>query len=187
MLSYNEIKRGRFIVFQEEPYKVLESTISKKNRNKPNNQTKIKSLISGKTLEKTFHSSDSVKEADLSRENIKYLYIKNDEVCFCIDQKPKERFFLNFSEIKDKLKFLKQNDVILGLYFEEKLIDLIIPDKVTLKVKNSPPAVAGNSATSASKKITLENDLEIFVPLFIKEEDFIIINTEKGEYVERKK
>jgi len=72
MLSYNEIKRGKIIEYNGEPYKVMTSSIAKKNRNKPHNQTKIKSLVSGKSLDITFHASDKVAEATVERRNIKY-------------------------------------------------------------------------------------------------------------------
>lgn len=187
MLNYNEIKRGKVIVINDEPYKVLTSNISKKNRNKPHNQTKIKSIASGKTLEKTFHASDKVDEAVLERKEIKYLYIKNTEVWFCIADNPKERFFLELSEVENQIQFLKQNDIVTGLYFNDELIDLSIPPKVALKVKEAPEAVKGNTATGATKKIVLENGLEIQAPLFVETGDIVFVNTENKEYSERKK
>ncbi|HIP33195.1 MAG TPA: hypothetical protein EYG89_00325 [Bacteroidia bacterium] len=80
MLSYSEIKRGKIIEYNNEPYKVMFNNVAKKNRNKPTNQTKLKSLISGKNIEVVFHSKDKVNEAIIERNNIKYLYQKGDEV-----------------------------------------------------------------------------------------------------------
>jgi len=80
MLSYNEIKRGKIIEYNNEPYKVMFNNVSKKNRNKPTNQTKLKSLTSGKNIEVVFHSKDKVEEATIKRKNIKYLYQKRNEV-----------------------------------------------------------------------------------------------------------
>ncbi len=80
MLSYNEIKRGKVIEYNGEPFKVMTNWIVKKNRNKPTNQTKLKSLISGKNIEVTFHAKDKVDEAEIERKDLKYLYQKGKEV-----------------------------------------------------------------------------------------------------------
>ena len=185
MLDYNEIKPRKYIVLDGEPYEVQESNIAKKNRGKPHNQTKIKSLISGKTIEKTFHASESVHEADIDNKNIKYLYQKGSEVWFCAENDPKDRFMLSEQVLEDKLKFLKANDVVKGVYFDEEIIGIKIPIKVTLVVKESPPAVKGNTSSGATKRVTLENGYEVFTPLFISEGERIVINTESGEYAGR--
>ena len=183
MLNYNEIKPRKYIVLNGEPYEVQDSNIAKKNRGKPHNQTKIKSLISGKTIEKTFHASDTVNEADIEKKNIKYLYEKGEEIWFCAEDDPKDRFELDRSIVDGQLKYLKSNDVVKGMYFDEEVIGIDIPIKVTLVVKEAPPAVKGNTSSGATKKVVLENGLEIFTPLFINEGDRVMINTEKGEYV----
>lgn len=187
MLSYSEIKRGKIIEYNNEPYKVMFNNVAKKNRNKPTNQTKLKSLISGKNIEVVFHSKDKVNEAVIERNNIKYLYQKGDEVWFSEAENPKERFFLDFKEISEELKFLKQNDIVRGLYFNENFIGIDISPKVELKVKESPDAVKGNTSSGAQKEVILENGLKVFTPLFINEGDILIISTEDGKYSERKK
>lgn len=187
MLDYNEIKPRKYIVVDGEPFEVIENHVARKSQGKPSNQTKIKSLISGKTVEKTFHVSDSVHEADIENKNIKYLYQKGQEVWFCAENDPKDRFMLGESVLEDKLKFLKANDVVKGMYFEDEVIGIKIPIKVTLVVKEAPPAVKGNTSSGATKRVTLENGLEIFTPLFINEGDKIVVNTEKEEYAERAK
>lgn len=185
MLTYNQIKRGKVIDIDGEPYKVLTSHVMKKNRNKPSNQTKLKSLVSGKNIEKTFHAADKVTEAELERRDIKYLYIKGREVMFCNADNPKNRFSMDFNDIKEYIKYLKQNDTISGLYYNENMVNILIPTKVSLIVKESAYTVKGNTSSSATKTIVMENGLEISAPLFIKEGEKILINTETGEYSER--
>ncbi len=187
MLDYNQIKPRVYFVLDGEPYECLEARVAKKNRGKPSNQTTIKSLISGKVIEKTFHASDKVAEAEIEKRDIKYLYHKQEEVWFCDPHNPKERFRLEKNIIDDHLTYIKENDVIKGVYFEDEVIDIIIPIKVELKVVDAPEAVKGNTSSGATKRVTCENGLELFVPLFIKEGDVLIINTEKGQYVERAK
>ena len=187
MLDYNQIKPRVYFVLDGEPYECLESQVAKKNRGKPSNQTKIKSLVSGKVLEKTFHASDKVLEADIENRDIKYLYQKRDEIWFCNPENPKERFMLDEGVVGDRLKYLKGNDIIKGIYFEDEVIDIKIPIKVALEVVDAPDAVKGNTSSGATKRVTFENGLELFVPLFIKKGEILVINTDKGEYVERAK
>lgn len=187
MLDYNHIKPRVYFVLDGEPYECLESQVAKKNRGKPSNQTKIKSLITGKVIEKTFHASEKVQEAEIDTRPIKYLYRKRDEIWFCDPEDPSNRFMLDESLVADKLPYLKENDVIKGVYFEDEVIDIKIPIKVTLKVVDAPEAVKGNTSSGATKRVCFENGLELFVPLFIKEGEELVVNTEKGEYVERAK
>ncbi len=187
MINYNEIKRGKIIEYNDEPYKVMFNNVAKKNRNKPTNQTKLKSLISGKNIEVVFHSKDKVEEANIERENIKYLYKKGNEVWFCEADNPKERFSIPFDEVENELKFLKPNDIVRGLYFNDNFIGIDLPPKVELKVVEAPDAVKGNTSSGAQKEVVLENGLKVFTPLFIKEGEIIIVSTDDGKYSERKK
>ncbi len=186
MLDYNEIKPRKYIVLDDEPYEVVENHVARKSQGKPSNQTKLRHMKSGKVIAQTFHVSDSVEEADIENREIKYLYQKGDEIWFCAPTNPKDRFTIEKSIIERELQFMKENDVVTGVYFnEDELIGLRIPIKVTLEVTEAPPAVKGNTATGASKKIVLENGLEITAPLFINQGDKVVVNTEKKEYVER--
>jgi elongation factor P len=94
---------------------------------------------------------------------------------------------LDFEDVSDELKYFKPNDIVRGLYFNDEFIGIDMPPKVELKVVEAPDAVKGNTTSGAEKKVKLENGLEIFVPLFIKEGETIIVSTEDGKYSERKK
>jgi len=185
MLNYNEIKRGKIIIYKGEPYKVLSNFFIKKNRNKATNSVDLKSLISGKNINNVFRSSDRVEEADIEKTSLKFLYQKRNEVWFSKENNPKERFFIEFDNVGDKIKFLKPNDIVTGIYFNDNIIGIDVPIKVSLEVKEAPPAVKGNTASGATKRVILENGLEIFTPLFIKTGDIVVVNTETGEYTER--
>lgn len=187
MLNYNEIKPRKYIIVDGEPYEVIDNHVARKSQGKPSNQTKIKSLISGKTVERTFHVSETIEEADIENRNITYLYQKGDEVWFCAEDDPKDRFTLSEQVLEDRLKFLKTNDVVKGVYFDDEVIGIKIPIKVTLMVKEAPPAVKGNTSSGATKRVVLENGYEVFTPLFINVGDGIVINTDTGEYAERAK
>ncbi len=189
MLNYNEITPKKYIVLNNEPYEVVLSQVSRKQANKPVNKTKIKSLISGKVIEKVFHVSEKAKEADIDTKKIKYLYENKGEYWFCDENNPSNRFNLSENVLEDKLKFIKQDSTVDALVFNvdnnEKIIGIKLPIKVDLKVADAPPAVKGNTVSGGSKQITIETGAVLFVPMFINEGDTIRINTDNGEYAER--
>lgn len=185
MLEYNEVKERKYIVVDGAPHEVISSHVFRKQQRKPVNQTKLKNLLTGKVLEKSFHQSEKVEEADIDTVSIKYLYPKRDEYWFCEEGDPSKRFALSVSLLGEQIKFLKQNSVIDGLVFNDEIMGVKIPIKVDLTVKEAPPSVKGNTAHSGTKQVTLETGAVINVPLFINEGDTVRINTQTGEYTER--
>lgn len=193
MLSYNEVKERKYIILDNEPYEVLDSHVFRKQQRKPVNQTKLRNLISGSIRQETFHSADSIEEADIDKKKIKFLYKKENrqsgetEFWFCQVENSAERFFLNDAFVGDTAKFLKENTEVDAMLFDEKVIGIDLPIKVELKVVEAPPAVRGNTANGANKQITLETGAVINAPIFISEGEIIRVNTQTGEYVERVK
>ncbi|MBU1246621.1 elongation factor P [Patescibacteria group bacterium] len=185
MLNYNEITKRKYIAVDGEPYEVISSQVSRKQQNKPVNKTKIKSLISGKVIERSFHASEKIQEADLETQEIKYLYSNKDEFWFCDKDNPQNRFKLEKNITGSGIRFLPQNKIISALVYNEAIIGLTFPIKMDLLVTDAPPAVRGNTAQGGTKLITLETDTTINAPLFINKGDIIRVNTETGEYTER--
>lgn len=185
MFQYNEITQRKYIVLDDEPYEVVSSHIFRKQQRKPVNQTKLKNLISGKVIEKSFHQQESVKEADIENKKIKYLYNNKGEVWFSEEDNPSQRFQLAEGLVDNQIKFMKENSIVDSVVFNEKIIGIKLPIKVELKVIDAPPAVKGNTAQGGTKQITLETGVIINAPMFINEGDSIKINTETGEYTER--
>ena len=185
MLNYNEILPRKYIVLENEPYEVLSSNTAKKNRQKPVNQTKLKNLINGRVIEKAFHQSDKLEEADISKRTIKYLYNNRGEFWFADPKNPKDRFELGSEVIGDNALYMKENSEVTGLTFNDDIIGISLPIKMEFKVTEAPPGIKGNTAQGGSKVVTLETGATVSTPLFINEGDIIRINTETGEYVER--
>jgi len=185
MLSYNEIKPKKFIVFEGEPYEVLSSHVFRKQQRKPVNATKLKNIITEKVTEYSFHQSESVEEAELSKKNLKYLYRKGDEVWLCEENNPAERFSVSFDRVQNELNYTKVNDIIVGLVYDEEIIGFSIPLKVILEVKDAPPNIKGNTSSGGNKVVILETGAPVTTPLFIEAGEKIEINTETGEYVGR--
>lgn len=185
MLEYNEILKGRVILFNDEPYEVLDAHVFRKQQRKPVNQTKLRNIITGKVTEQAFHVSEKVEEADLSTRNVKYLYANRGERWFCAENNPADRFTLPEELIGAQAQFLKVNSVVEALVFDEKIIGIKLPIKMDLKVTEAAAAVKGNTAQGGTKQVTLETGATLFVPMFINEGDVLRINTQTGEYVER--
>ncbi len=185
MLNYNEITRRKYIDIDGEPYEVITSQVSRKQANKPVNKTKIKSLISGKVIEKVFHVSDKAQEADLETQKIKYLYTNKGEYWFCDADDPSNRFQLVEDVAADVAKYIPTNGIVDAVIYDENVIGVKLPIKVELKVTEAPPAVKGNTAQGGTKAIVLETGATVQAPLFINEGDTVRINTGTGEYTER--
>ena len=190
MLNYNEIKDRKYIVLEDEPYEVVSSVVSRKQANKPVNKTKLKSLISGRVVEHTFHMSDKVHEADMSRRNIVYIYSQGDQHWFHSEGNKSDRFTLDSEVVKNSLDYISSNDVVDALVYtddedEDQIIGLKLPIKMELEVTEAPPSIKGNTATGGDKLVTVKTGAKFTVPLFINVGDVIGVNTDNGTYTER--
>ena len=191
MLEYNEVKPGKYILYNGEPYEVLESHVARTQMRKPQNQTKLRSMLSGRITPVSFHSSERIPEADIDSRPIKFIYENRGQYCFSEIKDASKRFFLDSAIIGPQVKFLKGDTEVSALTFtsedsdEPKIIGIKMPVKMELLVKEAPPAVRGNTVQGGTKQITLETGAVINSPLFVNEGDTIRVNTETGEYVER--
>jgi len=191
MLSYNEITQKKYIDLDGTPYEVVSSHISRKQSQKPTNQTKLKNLITGKVIEKNFHSSETVLEAIVETEKYTYLFKKPSrrtssvEYWFAKGGNPKDRVEIPAEIIKQEMKYVKERSDVDVLIFNEKIIGIKIPIKTTLRVAEAPPGVRGNTAQGGTKPVVLETGITVSAPLFINEGDSIVVNTQTGEYVSR--
>lgn len=196
-LQYNEIREKKIIIYSGEPAEVVESHVARTQQRKPQNQVKLKSLISGKTIAATFHVSESADEADIEKKEITFLYETKGEYWFCDPEDKSNRFKLGGNLIGNAGKFLKQNGNVTALVWDDdgtdtstgsvqgKIIKITLPIKMEFKVKEAPPAVRGDTSKGGNKVITLENGTTLNAPMFIEESETIRVNTETGEYVER--
>lgn len=189
-LQYSEIREKKIIIHDDEPCEVVESHVARTQQRKPQNQVKLRSLISGKVFPATFHVADSADEADIEKRDVTFLYENKGEYWFCDPNDKSNRFKLDEALMGTAAKFLKQNSNATALVWtnedeEEKIIKITLPIKMEFKVKEAPPAVRGDTSKSGNKIITLENGATLNTPMFISEGDTIRVNTETGEYVER--
>lgn len=185
MLEYSEIVERKVIILDGDPYEVISSHVFRKQQRKPVNATKLKNMITGKVTERSFHVSEKVEEAQIENREVKYLYNNKGEYWFCDPEDPKNRFKIDENTLGNQIKFIKENDTLIALEFDEKVIGIKFPIKVDLKVIEAHEAVKGNTSSGATKQVKVETGIMINVPMFIKEGEIIRINTETGEYTER--
>lgn len=184
MLSINEIKVGKVLEINNEPYLVVRTDHHKMGRGGAVLKTKLKNLITGNVLDKTFQGNEKVDTANTQKKKANFMY-KDDENINLMDNETFEQFTLSLEQAGGKDKFLKEGVDVDILYFDGNPVAIDIPIKVELKVVSAPPGVKGNSAGNVNKQVELETGAMINVPLFINEGDVIRINTENEEYVER--
>jgi len=185
MLSHTDLRSGTRFILDNQPYEVLEAMPMKMAQRRPVVQTRIKNLITGNVFERNFQQGDVFEEAELIKIGVKYLYNNKGNYFFCEEKNPSKRFSLAEEQIGSGAKFLKPDEIIEGIVFNDKIINVSVPIKVSLKVKQSPPGIKGDRAQGGTKSVVLENGTEVNVPLFIEEGDIVEINTENGQYVRR--
>jgi len=185
VINFNELKTGIIITIQSQPYEIIEASLLFKGRGHSILQAKLKNLITGNSISKTFHPSDSFEEAEIEKIKAKFLYSNKDQFWFCEENNSKNRFFISKEVIGESSRFLKQDTVVDGIVFNEKIINILLPIKVKLKVIESPPGIKGDRAQGGTKTIILETGANLNTPLFIEQGDIIEVNTEKGEYTRR--
>ena len=185
MLTYPELKKGIKIILDNQPYEIIEASFLFKGRGHSVLQAKIKNLITGNVISKTFHPSDIFEEAEISKIEVKFLYAHRDRYVFSEKENPTKRFDLTAEQIGEPGKFLKPDQIVEGIIFRNKVINISLPIKINLKVIEAPPGIKGGRAEPGTKTVTLETGAKINVPLFIEQGDIIEINTGTGEYVRR--
>lgn len=189
MLEYSEIRERKIIIYEDEPCEVIESHVARTQMRKPQNQVKLKNLISGRALNATFHAADKAEEAEIIKRDIKFLYTNKGEYWFCDPNDLKNRFKIEESILGNATKYLKENELATAVIWDndgdEKIIKISLPIKMEFTIKEAPPSIKGNTANGGGKLATLSNGIKVQVPFFVETGDKIIVNTETGEYVER--
>jgi elongation factor P len=185
VLDFSDLKgTGQIIKYNGEPYQIIWSNFMRTAQRKPVIQTKMRNLISGKVMEYSFKYGEKIEGADVLRNKMQYLYSDDSGASF-MDPVSYETIILPRELVADQIKFLKEGSDATVIFFEDKAIGLDLPIKIDLKVVETSPGIKGDTATGGSKPATLETGHVVNVPLFIKEGDFIRVDTRSGDYVER--
>jgi elongation factor P len=185
MLNYFDLRKGIVFILDGQPYEVLEFQQIIKAQDATVIRTKVKNLITGKVVDRTFHKGDSFEETESERAQVKFVYNNRGKFVFCWADDPSKRFELAEEKIGSGAKFLTPNTLLDGMVYDGKVINVTLPIKVQLKVKEAAPGLKGNRAQSGTKAVVLETGATIQAPLFVEVGDILELNTETGEYTKR--
>lgn len=186
MISTNEFKTGVTILFDGNIYEVMEFQHVKPGKGGAFVVTKLKNLRSGAIIPYTFNAGVKVENAIIEKKEMNYLYDEGDFAVF-MDNETYEQKEIHREIISDQLQYMVIGHNVIVRTYEDEVIGLDLPDKVTLEVTDTPPGEKGNSATNVTKEATLETGIKIRVPLFINSGDRIVVNTTTGKYDTRAK
>lgn len=184
MGNLTDIRTGSIVKVNGDPYLVTKNQFMRKDAGKPVMRTKLRNLITGNSLDKTFLAGESFEFAEIERRKCQYLYGDGASAHF-MNNENFEQFELDTKDIEDLLKFLKDDTEVYVTFYEGNPIGVQPPVKVTLTVTSTVPGVKGDTAQGGTKPATLETGVTINVPLFVKEGDKLVINTETGAYDSR--
>jgi elongation factor P len=182
--STNEIKPGMKVEVDKEPYLVISNEFVKPGKGQAFNRIRVKNILNGKVVEKTFKSGDKLDLADVEESQMRLLYIESTDAVFMNDTSF-EQITVSFSLIGDKKQWLKDDIVYTILFYKGAVIDVTPPTFMEMKITETAPGLRGDTSGRVLKAATVETGAKIQVPIFIDEGETIKVDTRTGEYVSR--
>jgi elongation factor P len=181
----SDIRKGAVIMHQNDLYVVSDAQFVNPGKGSAFTKTKMKSIASGKTIEITYKSGEKVETVQVEHANLQYLYQSGDFYSF-MNQDSYENFEVEAEKIGDDVKYLKEGLEVVAVVYNGAIVAIELPKKIKYKVVEAPFAEKGNSASgNVTKTVTFDNGLKAQVPIFIKEGEEVLINTDSGDYVSR--
>lgn len=184
MISAGDFRNGITFEMEGAVYQIVEFQHVKPGKGAAFVRTKLKNVIAGGVVEKTFRPTDKMPKAHIERKDMEYLY-NDGELFYFMDQETFEQMPLNADQLGDALRFVKENMLVKILSYKGNVFGVEPPNFVELQVAETEPGVKGDTATGAQKPAILETGAQINVPLFIDQGDMIRVDTRTGEYMER--
>lgn len=184
--STSEFKSGLKLILDGAPCSIIHNEFVKPGKGQAFNRVKYRNLITGKVLEKTFKSGESVEAADVMERELQYLYADGEKWHF-MDNNTYEQVSLGAAVVGDNQYWLKEQDMIAIVFWNDSPISIEPPNFVVLEVKDCAPGVKGDTVSGGTKEAVLETGAEIRVPLFVNIGDLLKIDTRTAEYVSRAK
>ena len=182
--SAGDFRNGTTFEMDGNVFRVVEFQHVKPGKGSAFVRTKLKNVISGAVIEKTFNPSEKYPAAQIEKKEMQYLY-NDDDLYYFMDNDTYEQIPLNKEQIGDALKFIKENMSVTMLSYKGSVFAVEPPMFVELEVKYTEPGFAGNTTTTSGKPATLETVLELQVPMFVNIGDILKIDTRTCEYMER--
>lgn len=184
MVSAGDFRNGVTFEMDGNVFQIIEFQHVKPGKGAAFVRTKIRNIIAGSVVERTFNPNDKFPSAFIERKDMQYSY-NDGNLYFFMDPESYELVPINASDLSDNFKFVKENEVCKILSFKGNVFGVEPPTTVTLEITKTDPGFKGDTATNATKPATLETGAEVRVPLFIDEGEKIIVDTRTGEYLSR--
>jgi elongation factor P len=186
MYQASDLRKGLKITIDGQPYIITDFEFSKPGKGQALYRCKLKNMVTGYTMDRTYRSGDKFEKASLDEVHMQYLYSDGEDYHF-MDTEKFDQIAMTKEQIGEANNFLKESMEVDVLFFEDTPIDITLPTFVELEVIKAEPGMKGDTATGATKPVTLETGYEIQVPLFIEQDEVLKIDTRTGKYVERVK
>lgn len=186
MYQPTDLKKGTVCQIDGKPYRVVEYAQKVMGRGGSIVNVKLKNLIDGSVIPKTFKGQDKIERAEVSNKTVQYLYSDGSDFHF-MDPETFEQFQLGADIVDNATNYLKEGDELSLQFFSDRVINVELPKNLYLEVTYAEDVVKGDTTSSVLKDATLETGLVIKVPAFIKVGDVVSVDTATGEYRERKK
>jgi elongation factor P len=186
MYQITEIRKGLKVELDGQPYTVVDFQFVKPGKGQAFTRTRLKNLITGSTLERTFKINESLAEADVHQAKMQYMYQDGEGFHF-MNLETYDQIALSPTAVGDAANWLIEQMEVDVLFYNDRPINLDLPYFVELEITYCEPGIKGNTATGTNKPATLSTGATVGVPLFIEQGEWIKIDTRTGEYVERVK
>jgi elongation factor P len=184
VIDVNELRNGVTFELDGRLYKVLEYSHHKPGRGKATIRVRIRDLVSGSIVDKSFNSSDRVQDIRLEYRVAQFLY-REGEIFHFMDVETYEQPELRGDVLGDAANYITEGQQVKLTFYEGKPLDIELPTSVELRVTEAEMAVKGDTATGANKTVTTETGLKVQVPLFVQSGDVIKVDTRNGAYITR--
>lgn len=184
-MQAGEFRKGSTFEYENSVWTIVDFQHVKPGKGAAFVRTKMKNVIDGKVLERTWNPTEKVQEAHIETKNMTYSY-NDGELYYFMDQEY-NLTPLNYEQVEDALMYIKENDPVVVKFYKGAAFSVDCENFVVLKVVQADPSVKGNTATNATKEAVLETGAKIQVPMFVNEGELIRVDTRTGEYMERVK
>jgi elongation factor P len=184
IISTNEFKNGTKVLIDGQPHSILENEGVKPGKGQAFNRVKLRNLITGRVLERTFKSGDTLETADVVDIEVQYLYNDGSEWHF-MQNESFEQYQLRAETLGDTMKWLKEQDTCVLTLFNGAPLSIDPPNSVILTITDTDPGLRGDTSGGGGKPATLETGAVVRVPLFVQIGDVIKVDTRTGEYLSR--
>lgn len=184
MISPNDLTNGMFIKLDGQLYNVIQFQHIKPGKGGAFVRTKLKNLKTGSVIDRTFREAELIEEAFIEEEKLQYLY-ESDGHYYFMNNETYEQFAVDKELLGDYIKYLKENLELSTYLHDGKIVYVVFPPSVELKVIHTEQGIRGDTAKGGSKPVELETGLKASVPLFINSGDIIKIDTRTGKYAGR--